>query len=147
MIEVRGLEAGYGRAAVLFGIYAYVRVSLAPAALVLEKAGIRKALERSGVLVKGDWWRVFGILLLAWLLSYIVSQILLVPFAILGVVGLFTSGGGDDATLLFVLLQVGAGLASFLIAPFGAGVRSLLYVDRRMRAEGLDLTLQAAARG
>jgi len=45
-----------------------------------------------------------------------------------------------------LLTQVGGGIATFLVSPFSSGVRALLYVDRRMRAEGLDLTLQAAAR-
>ena len=40
--------------------------------------------------------------------------------------------------------QVGAGLASVLVAPFSSGVMALLYVDRRMRAEGLDVALQTA---
>jgi len=33
------------------------------------------------------------------------------------------------------------------VAPFAAGIRGLLYVDQRMRKEGLDLTLQARAAG
>ena len=49
--------------------------------------------------------------------------------------------------VLFLLVTVGSGLATFLVSPFTSGARALLYVDRRMRAEGLDLTLQAAARG
>jgi hypothetical protein len=134
-------------AAVALGIYLYVRLSLAPAALVLEKAGIRTAMGRSGVLVKGDWWRLFGILILTSLLSSVVTWVLSIPFAIIGVIGVLKDNGDGGVTLLFVLVQVGAGLSTLLVAPFTAGVRSLLYVDRRMRAEGLDLTLQAAARG
>jgi hypothetical protein len=38
-------------------------------------------------------------------------------------------------------------VASTLVEPFTAGVRALLYVDRRMRAEGLDVALAAAAAG
>jgi hypothetical protein len=134
-------------ASVCLGVYLYVRVSLASAALVLEKASIRTSLSRSGVLVKDDWWRVFGILLLVQVISYVVSQVLLIPFAIIGGVSLFTSPDEGGATVLFLLVQVGSGLATFLVSPFTSGARALLYVDRRMRAEGLDLTLQAAARG
>ncbi len=45
----------------LAAVYLYVRYSLAPCALVLEKVGVVESLRRSAVLVKGDWWRVFGI--------------------------------------------------------------------------------------
>jgi hypothetical protein len=136
-----------GIAGVLGSIYLYGRLSLAPAVLVLEKAGIRTALSRSGALVKGSWWRVFLILVLTSIISFFVAGILIVPFAIIGFITLFSSDASTGAAIaLIVLTQVGAGLASFLVAPFTASVRALLYVDRRMRAEGLDLTLQAAAR-
>ena len=46
------------------------------------------------------------------------------------------AGGGS--------LDVGAGIAQTVVAPFTAGVRALLYIDRRMRAEGLDVSLMAA---
>jgi hypothetical protein len=36
-------------------------------------------------------------------------------------------------------------VASFLVNPFVSGVTALLYVDRRMRAEGLDVALRASA--
>jgi hypothetical protein len=134
-------------ASVCLGVYLYVRVSLASAALVLEKASVRTALTRSGVLVKGDWWRVFGILLLVQVISYVVSQVMVIPFAIIGGISLFASPDEGGATALFLLVTVGSGLATFLVSPFTSGARALLYVDRRMRAEGLDLTLQAAARG
>jgi hypothetical protein len=134
-------------ASVAVGVYLYVRVSFAPAVLVLEKATFRGSLTRSGALVKGDWWRVFGILALVWLLSYVVSNVLQIPFAIIAGINLFANPDAGGFTVLFLVSQVGAGLGWFLIAPFAAAARALLYVDRRMRAEGLDLTLQAAARG
>ncbi len=133
-------------ASIALGVYVYVRLSLAPAVLVLEKATIRTALTRSRVLVKGDFWRVFLVLLLVQLIASFVGSILTVPF--LAVAG-FNAVANPDAgsfTLLFVVSQIGAGLATLLVQPFAAAARALLYVDRRMRAEGLDLTLQAAAR-
>ena len=42
---------------------------------------------------------------------------------------------------------VAGALATTLVAPFTAGVRALLYIDRRMRAEGLDIALVAQVRG
>lgn len=133
-------------ASVALGVHLYVRLSLAPAVLVLERAGIRTAMKRSGVLVKGDWWRVFGILLLVQVIAGFVSSVLTVPFLFLAGFNAFANPDAGSFTLLFVVSQIGGGVATLLVAPFAAAARGLLYVDRRMRAEGLDLTLQAAAR-
>ena len=134
-------------ASVALGVYLYVRVSFAPAVLVLEKATFRDSLTRSAALVKGDWWRVLGVLLLISLIGQLATAALTIPFSIAGVV--LALNGPDDGGFqsLLLLMEVGGGLAGFLVSPFTSGARSLLYLDRRMRAEGLDLTLQAAVRG
>lgn len=121
-------------------VYLYTRLSLAPAALVLERAGVTTALRRSGVLVRGSWWRVFGVLVLTSIIGSVLSGIITIP---VGVVALVL-GGDSDATPLLVATQVASGLGSIVVAPFTAGVRALLYVDQRMRKEGLDVALQAA---
>lgn len=143
-----GLFAAGGAGTLLLGVplvivglvgvvYLYVRLALAPAALVLERSGVRPSLRRSGVLVARSFWRVLGILLLALLITGFVTSLMQVPFIVLG------SFVGETASQ--VLAQVGAGLATALIAPFSAGVTALLYIDRRIRAEGLDVSLAAAA--
>jgi len=129
-------------------VYLYIRFALAPCVLVLERTSIRMSLRRSGVLVKGDWWRVLGILLLTFVIGTFVSQIVQLPFAVLGAGspgGLLDPDAGAFGTRELVASAIGGGLASTIIAPFTAGVRALLYVDRRMRAEGLDVALAAAA--
>ena len=129
-------------------LYVYVRLALAPCALVLERSGMRASLTRSGVLVKGDWWRVFGILLLVLMIGTFVSLTLQLPFEALGAGSL---GGIVDAernvltARSLALSAIGSIVTATLITPFTAGARALLYVDRRMRAEGLDVALAAAA--
>lgn len=145
------LAAGAGPATLLVGIpvalagaaasvYLYIRLSLAPPAVVLERASVRQAMRRSAVLVTGSWWRIFGILVLSLVITLIVGGIIGVPIGILGLLLPGDSGG----TAFLVSQQVGAGLASVLVAPFSSAVGALLYVDRRMRAEGLDVALRAA---
>jgi hypothetical protein len=133
-------------AASLLAVHLYVRLALAPSVMVLERSGIRTSLRRSGTLVKGDWWRVFGILLLVLVITTFISQVLQTPFAFRS----FSAGlSGEAATFgtTDVLLQsIGSALALTVVAPFGAAVRALLYVDRRMRAEALDVSLAAASR-
>ncbi|MBW3638429.1 MAG: hypothetical protein KY451_01030 [Actinobacteria bacterium] len=127
--------------------YLYIRFSLAPCALVLERTGILTSLRRSSALVKRDWWRVFGILLLTLIVGLFVSQVVQLPFAVLGAGSpgnLFDPDADVLGTRPLVLSAIGGGLASTVVAPFTAGVRALLYVDRRMRSEGLDVALTAA---
>lgn len=134
-------------AGVGLAVYLYVRWSLAPAAALLERAPVRVSLRRSGVLVRRSWWRVLGILLLTFVIAGFVRQVLQVPFLALGA----TSGGfgallsGQGGTRLLVLSSLAGGFSQALVAPFTAGVTALLYIDRRMRAEGLDVALTAAA--
>ena len=151
LIAIDGYLAFVGVPLVLASIgaalYVYYRLALAPCVLVLERTGVLPSMRRSGILVKGDWWRVFGILLLTAFIAGVVGQIVQVPFAILGTGGF--SGVVDPGAELFgvrylTMTALGQGLAATLITPFSAGVLALLYVDRRMRAEGLDVALAAA---
>ena len=123
-------------------------LSLAPAAAVLERAGVMTSLKRSGVLVRRSWWRICGILLLTLVIASFVSQVVQIPFLVFGAgpTGLGRLADPDGTTTrILVLSYIGAGVAQTIVAPFTAGVRALLYIDRRMRAEGLDVALTAAA--
>lgn len=139
-----GVPVGIG--AVCLAVYLYCRLALAPCAAVLERASVRTSLRRSGILVRRSWWRVFGVLALSFVVAAVVGQVLQVPFLIFGIAPIGgLRGSGDATTRLLVLGYIGAGISQTVVAPFTAGVRALLYVDRRMRAEGLDLALTAAA--
>lgn len=126
-------------------IWLVVMFTLAAPAVMLEKQGVRGGFRRSRILVAGSWWRVFGVLALAGVLSAIVDGILVVPFTVLayGTTGI---GGNGYTVHLSGLVLVGIGnfLAGTIVRPFTAGIGALLYIDRRMRAEALDLTLQQA---
>ncbi|HEX7303611.1 hypothetical protein [Lentzea sp.] len=132
---------------VIPGIYLYVIFALVTPALVLERCGVGKAFGRSNALVKGAWWRTFGVLLLAAVVSAVISWIVSLPFGLLGAAA--TGFSADPAAALsigsLVLSTIGAIIASTITLPFSAAVTVLLYVDRRMRAEGMDIELQRAA--
>jgi hypothetical protein len=149
--------AGGGGAAVLLFVlgliawvalsaYAFIALALAPAALVLEQQTVRGALSRSRALVRGSWWRVFGILSLASIIAGVLSGIISLPFGLAG--GGLSSLSDDASTLRFtdvLLAAIGGLVAGSLVQPFSAGVRALLYIDRRIRAEALDVSLTRAA--
>jgi hypothetical protein len=138
-----------GIASMVFGVLLIVRLSLSLPALVLERISPASAVRRSFELSRGSFWRLFGILLLTWIIVGIASLVLSIPFSFAG--GLLGGSGGLFSTAAKVHLAglvvgaIGGIVASTVTAPIKAGVVVLLYTDLRMRREGLDLPLRAAA--
>ncbi|MFE3173238.1 hypothetical protein ACFXPA_47705 [Amycolatopsis sp. NPDC059090] len=127
----------------------YVFWSLTGPALVLERGTIGQAFTRSRQLVSGMFWRVFGILLLAGVIGWIISAIISVPFSLGS--GAFSGLFNPQATLPkvttggLVLQSVGKVIAETIVMPFTALVTVVLYIDQRMRREGMDIELARAA--
>lgn len=144
-----------GTTAVVLAVWLYVRYAVATPALMLETtdaAGRSRpsttigALRRSAVLVRGAWWRTFGILLLAFVIATVVSQVVAVPAALpLLFEGPFTNPDGSPTLLYFIIQGLAGVVATTLTAPFTAALTVLLYVDRRIRREALDIELARAA--
>jgi hypothetical protein len=126
--------------------FLWVRLSFAAPALLLERLSVGRALARSWRLTIGSWWRVFGILFLTQLIAGVATSLLSVPFAVVGaIVG---SALGNEATGWLAsdaLGNLGIVLGSAVTAPFTAAVTALLYIDVRIRREGLDVALARAA--
>ncbi|MEU9479777.1 glycerophosphoryl diester phosphodiesterase membrane domain-containing protein [Streptomyces sp. NPDC048191] len=139
-------------AATIVVVWLGIRFYLAAPALMLERQGIVKSLKRSAKLVRGAWWRTFGIVLLTLLITGIVSAIITIPFTAIGagVSGdninnvLGTSGGHIGWTSL-IISGIGVLIGTTLTLPISAGVTVLLYIDQRIRREALDLELARAA--
>ena len=107
------LGVGHAPAAVLvvvgvFGVIACVVLdawfwtmfSMSAAVVVLERLGPIQAMGRSWRLVRRSFWRVFGILLLAWIIVFVASSVLRLPFAVISAVFSTTSAAsrpGDPA--------------------------------------------------
>ncbi|WP_228901484.1 glycerophosphoryl diester phosphodiesterase membrane domain-containing protein [Streptomyces sp. DH1] len=138
-------------ASAVVAVWLMVRFSLASPALMLEKQGIKKAMGRSTKLVRGSWWRVFGIQLLAAVIANVVASIIVIPFAFLaaalsgGGVGGFLEGTGDLGWTFLIVSGIGSVIGSMITFPITAGVTVLLYIDQRIRREALDLELARAA--
>ncbi|MBW5426188.1 hypothetical protein GKQ77_32310, partial [Streptomyces sp. BG9H] len=148
-----GLAVLGGLAAGIAAIWIVVRFSLASPALMLEKQGVKKSLTRSAKLVRGSWWRVFGIQLLAAIIANVVASIIVIPFTFLagavsgeGVSG-FLNGTSELGWTFLIVSGVGSVIGSMLTFPITAGVTVLLYIDQRIRREALDLELTRAAAG
>ncbi|WP_240776955.1 glycerophosphoryl diester phosphodiesterase membrane domain-containing protein [Nonomuraea basaltis] len=131
---------------IAYYLFFRTRFAFASPAVVLEGKGPIEAMRRSWHLVTGDFWRVFGILLLTSLLVGLVAGLLSVPFTLAGTLfGMFGAGSVATAVVSAVLIAIGGTLGAMFTYPFEAGVAGLLYADRRMRSEAFDLVLQTAA--
>jgi hypothetical protein len=136
---VPALLIGVGGLALV--VFVYVRLSVASPALVIEGLGPTAALGRSWRLVRGSWWRVLGILVLAAIITNLLTTIISVPVT---TVASFVTGVSDS--LLPTVLAAGLAtlIAGILTLPFSAAVTGLLYTDLRMRREALDIQLASA---
>lgn len=110
--------------------------------VVIEEEGPISALGRSRELARGGWKRIFGILAITMI---IVSMPSIALFSGAGVLGAMSPGAAEmmaDGTLGGAF-QAGSVLVSALTLPFMVTSLVVLYYDRRVRSEGLDLEMAA----
>ena len=133
--------------------FVVIRLGLAAPVTVLERCGPATALRRSWHLTRGSFWRIFGILVLTAIVVGLAGFILELPFVILrGIVGLGSaspislSGVAASVSVAGIIVGgIGGIIANAIVRPVSSGVIVMLYLDMRMRKEGLDLVLRNAA--
>jgi hypothetical protein len=141
-----------GIAAVLggcvLGAWLGTRLSLVPSVLILERTKLIPAMRRSWSLTTGYFWRTFGIELLIVVIVSTAAQIVTFPVTIiLSIVTGLTNPVQDpeayaNATMLsLILTTVVSSLVGAVTAIISSASTSLIYIDLRMRKEGLDLDL------
>ncbi len=112
------------------GIIMVVSLGMYGPALMVERVGPMASLGRSWRLVSGERWRLF----LAGLLMLIIS---IIVFGIIGLVlyfliaGLF---GASDGFASYLSRQI----VTLLTIPMSAAFATVVYLDLRVRKEGLD---------
>jgi hypothetical protein len=131
----------------LWGIWA-----VAVPAFMVEGTTIRGALGRSRALVSGTFWRVWGIRALGTIIASVIGGFISAPFLIVGLVAdsnIFSNTDGNRPlpVLFLVLVAIGSAVSATFTAPIRAGIDALLYIDLRMRKEGLDIVLQQSVAG
>jgi len=142
-----GLAATAG--AVVVGCWLGTRLSLVPSVLMIERLPLREAIGRSWSLTIGFFWKTFGIQLLVAFIINFVTGIVSTPLQLVITYGslLINPNGSEDATIVTII--VAYILTVVLSVVFGAigavmisATAALIYIDLRMRKEGLDLELQ-----
>lgn len=153
--DVGGIVAGVligivgGLAMAVLASWLWIKLLFVSPALVLERRPLRDAVSRSWRLVVGRFWRTFGIMLLLSVAIQTAASVVTAPFSLVsGFAGALVNPTGDLTTDLGFLIGVNviAIALSAVVGAVGAVLLSagatLLYVDARMRDEGLDLDLQ-----
>ena len=117
-------------------LFFYLLVSLFfyPQAVMIEgKRSPRESLGRSQMLVKGSWWRVFGIGVVYVILLFVMAMVFSIPG--------FIAGAFSQVVASLLLAVSGAA-----IQPLSIG-STLVYIDLRARKEGYSLEKMALETG
>lgn len=136
-------------ASVLVSSYLSIKFSVAPPAMVLENLGVFAALGRSWRLTRGNFWRLLGINILTAIITFMVAGIFVGIADALGAIFIVVGSSSPEDVIAslnttYILVMVMSTIAQLLILPFTSSVNALLYIDLRMRKEGLDVELRNA---
>jgi membrane-anchored glycerophosphoryl diester phosphodiesterase (GDPDase) len=137
-----------GLGLIVLGAWLGVKLALVPSIIVLEHAGIRAAAVRSWRLTDGFFWRTFGTLILVAAILNVAAQVVVQPVSLIGtLVALVVDPTGAGAAItITIITTVVTVILSLLIGAITAVVQAALvaviYIDLRMRKEGLDLELE-----
>ena len=137
-----------GLAALALGVWIGTKVSLVPSALMIERLTLRQAIARSWTLTHGAFWKTFGIQFLVAAMISIALQVISAPLSFLApLLGFLLDPNGQGGTAVGLAIGV-ALLATIVTVAFGAlgavvqsATTALIYLDLRIRKEGLDLEL------
>jgi hypothetical protein len=86
--------------------------ALIPPAIVLEKKGVMDSFGRSRELVRGNGWSVFGVIIITWLLTSVISGVIRAIF---------------NALPEYLGQYIADVIGGTLVAPFSALAITLMY--------------------
>ncbi|SDS29893.1 Membrane-anchored glycerophosphoryl diester phosphodiesterase (GDPDase), membrane domain [Microterricola viridarii] len=140
-----GVLLGLGVVALL--AWLTVKTSLTPCLIMLERLGVGTAVARSWSLTRGYFWKTLGVQFLVGFIVNLASQIVTTPVSLLyGFAATFIDPNdvlgtiGPAAASYLLLMLVTLIITSIAVVAQSAAV-ALIYIDLRMRKEGLDLEL------
>ncbi|MFC0681377.1 hypothetical protein ACFFGH_26405 [Lysobacter korlensis] len=125
------------------------KLSLVPSAIMLERLTIGDAVRRSWSLTRNFFWRVLGITLLVAVILGVAGNVITAPFSVVFAIlpGIFAPTGDPTPVLVigglsYLLLLMVSALIAAVTSVVQSATAALIYIDLRMRKEGLDLRLQ-----
>ncbi len=104
------------------GIYLSVPLAFLLYVKIIENRSLGATFSRSFQLIRNNWWKTFGILILAYLIIAIIGGLLSVPAMIVAGIEGFLVGSGQQETmngdsLAFVITTFLGGLGQYLLYP------------------------------
>lgn len=136
-IVILGVLVGIGAIAIVtipVVIWVLIRWSVAIPALFAEGIGPVKALGRSWNLVRDNWWRTLGILIIVGIMVSLIQTALQTLFG--GVAAVVPGLNGDLRAGVVTTVTT---LVDALVGAIQPIAITMLYLDLRVRKEGLDL--------
>ncbi|MCS5716575.1 hypothetical protein N1027_00315 [Herbiconiux sp. CPCC 205763] len=140
-----GLFLGLG--SVVLAVWLGTKLSMVPCIIVLERIGVFASMRRSWKLTTGNFWRTFGVIALVYVILSTASQLLSVPFQFLMPIALSlidpnnTGSGIVGAAALYLVFLAFSIVLSAVTSVVQAATVAVIYIDLRMRTEGLDIEL------
>jgi len=155
------LGGGFVGASVAVGILGFLvliaavfwlstKLALVPSGIVLERLGFAAAIRRSWSLTTGYFWKTLGIQLLVAFIVGTVSQVVTTPVSVIFSVvagsldptgSAITDNNITTIVVLYIVLALLSIITSSVTAVAQSATTALIYIDLRMRKEGLDLQL------
>lgn len=128
-----------------------IKLLLVPATIIVEHATILQALKRSWTLTRGRFWPALGIILVISVIFGAVAQVVSIPlgFLSMGLTTVIAPTGDPEPSAIIAILATGllTQVLTLLLQSVAIVVQStataIIYIDCRMRREGLDLDLLA----
>lgn len=123
--------------AVALSVLLGIRWVLHAQAVVLEHHSPLRSLFRSSYLVRDRWWFTLGFVIVLSIFASILSSLpgLLIQLPLL----IATTAGGEPGLTVQLLNNMVGTLTQVFVYPIQVMMMTLLYIDYRIRKEGLDL--------
>lgn len=148
LVAVVALALLLGAVLVALGAWIGTRLAFVPSILMLERLTVRESLGRSWRLSTGAFWKILGILLLVAVILNVVSAIAGTPLQVVALLlpAVIAPTGDETAIIALLVAMTVVSLVltivvSAVILVVQSATTALLYLDRRIRTEGLDLEL------
>jgi hypothetical protein len=130
---IAGILAFLAFCSLAFALWAYIRVSLAVPAAVMESLKIRASIKRSKQLLVDRKFRVLLLFVLLFALYFVIGAIQ-TPLAYMAL----RARGAEAFITHAISLAIGF-VTGTLVGPIGAIGVCLFYIDERVRREGFDI--------
>lgn len=137
-----------GLGGVALAVFVGTKLAFVPSVLLLERTSLREAIGRSWRLTAGSFWKILGTLLLVAVILNVASSIAAAPLQVASLIlpSVLAPTGDEGALIAIVVITTVVSLllsvvVSAVVLVVQSATTALLYIDQRMRKEGLDLEL------